>query len=667
MSKKFLVPIDLNQLELQNASLQNLATAPSNPVAGQVYFNTATKKAMVWNGTAWVAWEADTTVSPATTAPVMDGTAAVGTSAKYAREDHVHPSDTTKANVSTTVTNVAYNTSTRKIQKTINGTTTDVVTLAKVATSGAYSDLSGTPAIPENTSDLTNDSDFVSDANYVHTDNNFTTTLKDKLTGIASGAEVNVQADWNVTDSSSDAYIKNKPNIPEGVSVDTALSTTSENPVQNKVITTALNGKAADADYTGATASAAGTHGLVPAPPKNSNANILYPAGSGAWRKPGFSITPDADDVSIRMASEPAGGGTLSAEGDSYTIPAATTSKAGVMTAAMYNKLSGIAEGAEVNVQSDWSATSGDAFIKNKPTLGAAAAKGVDNSVTEEATHANLPTSAAVVNYVSSVVGAADAMRFKGTIGTGGTVTALPASHQQGDTYRVITAGTYAGQSCEIGDLIIAMGTSGTTASDWTVAQTNIDGAITSISSGTGISVTGSGASRTVALASGVATAGSVGDTTAQTPGFGDTFKAISQTIDTYGRTTATAEHTVKIPSLPTASTSKAGIVQLNDTVTSTSTSLAATANSVKTAYDKADEALAAAEANAILTQTRTIAAGDTSVTSAVKRSQFIGYKAYIGDDEVVVDAAISSSGCTFSIASAIASAITIIIQYINL
>jgi len=26
----------------------------------------------------------------------MDGTAAIGTSAKYAKEDHVHPSDTTK-------------------------------------------------------------------------------------------------------------------------------------------------------------------------------------------------------------------------------------------------------------------------------------------------------------------------------------------------------------------------------------------------------------------------------------------------------------------------------------------------------------------------------------------------------------------------------------------
>lgn len=38
-------------------------------------------------------------VPPATVAPLMDGVAAVGTAIKYAREDHVHPSDTSKANV----------------------------------------------------------------------------------------------------------------------------------------------------------------------------------------------------------------------------------------------------------------------------------------------------------------------------------------------------------------------------------------------------------------------------------------------------------------------------------------------------------------------------------------------------------------------------------------
>ena len=46
------------------------------------------------------------------------------------------------------------------------------------------------------------------------TDNNFTDALKTKLEGIAAGAEVNVQSDWNETSTTSDAYIKNKPPIP---------------------------------------------------------------------------------------------------------------------------------------------------------------------------------------------------------------------------------------------------------------------------------------------------------------------------------------------------------------------------------------------------------------------------------------------------------------------
>lgn len=46
--------------------------------------------------------------------------------------------------------------------------------------------------------------------------NDYTTTEKNKLAGIASGAEVNVQSDWNQTTTNADDYIKNKPTIPSG-------------------------------------------------------------------------------------------------------------------------------------------------------------------------------------------------------------------------------------------------------------------------------------------------------------------------------------------------------------------------------------------------------------------------------------------------------------------
>ena len=73
-------------------------------------------------------------------------------------------------------------------------------------------------------------------------------------------------------------------------------------------------------------------------------------------------------------------------------------------------------------------------------------------------------------------------MVFKGTIGTGGTVTSLPTTgYSAGWTYKVITAGTYAGKVCEVGDLIICAKDYASPGSndDWTVAQTNIDGAVT--------------------------------------------------------------------------------------------------------------------------------------------------------------------------------------------
>lgn len=56
------------------------------------------------------------------------------------------------------------------------------------------------------------DADLVDDSTSTH---KFTTAANlTKLAGIAAGAEVNVQSDWNVTDSTSDAFIKNKPTIP---------------------------------------------------------------------------------------------------------------------------------------------------------------------------------------------------------------------------------------------------------------------------------------------------------------------------------------------------------------------------------------------------------------------------------------------------------------------
>lgn len=100
--------------------------------------------------------------------------------------------------------------------------------LAAVATSGSYNDLIDKPVIPaaqvqSNWSQSDTDAvdyiknkpaNLVQDADYVHTDNNYTDADEAKLAGIQAGAEVNVQPNWNQTDSDADDYIKNKPTIP---------------------------------------------------------------------------------------------------------------------------------------------------------------------------------------------------------------------------------------------------------------------------------------------------------------------------------------------------------------------------------------------------------------------------------------------------------------------
>lgn len=95
-------------------------------------------------------------------------------------------------------------------------------------------------------------------------------------------------------------------------------------------------------------------------------------------------------------------------------------------------------------------------------------------------------TQIATTAFVNNTLAYVNAMQFKGTLGTGGTITALPATHNAGDTYRVITAGTWAGKYCEVGTLIICV-KDGTAAADadWTSVETNEDGAVIGPSSST--------------------------------------------------------------------------------------------------------------------------------------------------------------------------------------
>lgn len=106
------------------------------------------------------------------------------------------------------------------------------------------------------------------------------------------------------------------------------------------------------------------------------------------------------------------------------------------------------------------------------------------NGVKDAIWKTNSTTGAPEWTPLGDVLAVADAMIFKGTLGIDGIVSAVPTSgYTVGDTYRVISADTYAGQACEVGDLLIAVNDGPSSGSsvintDWTVAQTNIDGAL---------------------------------------------------------------------------------------------------------------------------------------------------------------------------------------------
>ena len=98
-------------------------------------------------------------------------------------------------------------------------------------------------------------------------------------------------------------------------------------------------------------------------------------------------------------------------------------------------------------------------------------------------------TQIATTSFVQSAIsGISGAMYFKGTVGTGGTAgTALPTSGVKvGDTYKIVTAGTYASQAAKVGDLFIATATTPT----WAYVPSGDDTDVTQVTAGAGLNTT---------------------------------------------------------------------------------------------------------------------------------------------------------------------------------
>lgn len=109
----------------------------------------------------------------------------------------------------------------------------------------------------------------------------------------------------------------------------------------------------------------------------------------------------------------------------------------------------------------------------------------IDNTATLGTSTVNAPSQLAVKTYADALIGANDAMVFKGVIDAS-TSPVYPASNR-GDTYKISVAGKIGGASgpnVEVGDTLMALtdatpgGTQAAVGAQWNILQANIDGAV---------------------------------------------------------------------------------------------------------------------------------------------------------------------------------------------
>ena len=191
----------------------------------------------------------------------------------------------------------------------------------------------------------------------------YTAAEKEKLAGVETGAQKNVQADWNATTGA--AQIKNRPSLALSTEQATGKVTVTMGASKAEVVKWESGKGLSSNDYTA------------------TEKEKLRQVESGAQKNVQADWDATDGDALILNKPEIPDAVTVDANAGTITVGAATLDvvlkemgkglSEADYTAAEKEKLLGIESGAQKNVQPDWNATTGTAQIKNKPALSVSA------------------------------------------------------------------------------------------------------------------------------------------------------------------------------------------------------------------------------------------------------------------------------------------------------